>query len=84
MVIGLAELGDVILCQITSKPYGSKKSIPLANNDFLEGSIAVDSFIRPDKIATLDTKLVDQLLGTLKSAKLDNVKMVLKKALEIN
>ncbi len=47
------------------------------------GSIVVDSYIRPDKIATLDRKMFTKNLGKLKSMKLAEVKMVLKKVLEI-
>lgn len=83
LVIGLAEFDDVLLCQITSKNYGSKHPIYLTNKDFSSGSIAVDSFIRPDKIATLDKSLIFEQLGVLKKAKLQEVKKVLKKVLEI-
>lgn len=84
LVIGLAEFGDVILCQITSKPHGSKRAIPLVKKDFLSGSIIVDSFIRPDKLATLDKSIVAQKLGVLKPTKILQVKKALKKVLEIN
>lgn len=83
LVIGLAEFEDVILCQITSKPYGSKRAVALANKDFRSGSIVVDSFIRPDKIATLDANMLVRKLGDLKEVKLLEVKSALKKVLEI-
>jgi mRNA interferase MazF len=83
VVIGLAEFDDILLCQITSKPYGSKRAISLATKDMQSGSIVVDSYIRPDKIATLDQKMLTKNLGHLKPQKLAEVKAVLKKILEI-
>jgi mRNA-degrading endonuclease toxin of MazEF toxin-antitoxin module len=43
----------------------------------------VNSFIRPDKIATLDRKMVKQILGTISDSKLNAVKLKLKVFLEI-
>ncbi len=84
LVIGLAEFEDIILCQITSKPYGSKRAIALTKKDFSSGSIVVDSFIRPDKIATLDLGMITKKLGDIKKSKLSEVKVALKKVLEIS
>ncbi len=83
LVIGLAEFGDIIMCQITSKAYGSKRAIPLIKNDFQEGSLVVASYIRPDKIATLDQQLITQTLGVLTHIKLSEVKNVMKNILDI-
>lgn len=83
LVIGMAELNDVLLCQITSKSYGSRKAIGLAKSDFRQGSIVVDSHIRPDKIATLDRARIKSRLGIISDPKLDEVKKRLKVILEI-
>lgn len=83
LVIGLAEFNDILLCQITSKRYGSKSAVSLKAKDFSKGSIVVDSFIRPDKIATLDKYMILQKLGVLKTTKLSEVKVALQKVLEI-
>ena len=84
LVIGLAEFNDILLCQITSKRYGSKRAVSLVVKDFSKGSIVTDSFIRPDKIATLDQAMIVQKLGVLKTAKLAEVKVALQKVLEIS
>lgn len=83
LVIGIAEFNDVVLCQITSNKYGSKRAITLKRDDFSQGSIVVDSYIRPDKIATLDKGMIKQVLGSISTAKLDEVKLKLKTFLEI-
>lgn len=82
-IIGIAEFNDVVLCQITSQRYESKNAIALQQADFAEGSIVRESFIRPDKLATLDTKIIKQVLGLVTEAKLTEVKHVLKDLFEI-
>jgi mRNA interferase MazF len=83
-IIGIAEFDDVVLCQITSNRYGSKRAISLRESkDFAEGSIVTDSFIRPDKIVTLDQQLIKHVLGTVTRKKQLEVKSSLKEFLEI-
>jgi len=84
LVIGLAGFNDVLLCQITSKSYGSRKAVILARSDFIHGEIVRDSFIRPDKIATLARGKIKRTLGTISDNKLDEVKQSLKTILEIS
>jgi len=84
LVLGIADFNDVLLCQITSRQYGSKKAIKLAKTDFSEGSIVVDSFIRADKIATLNSSRIKRNLGTIDDRKLHEVKQRLKSILEID
>lgn len=83
LIIGVAEFDDIIVCQITSRSYSSKIAIPLKTSDFTKGEIALDSFIRPDKIATLDKKLVLRILGTLRTKKRQEIKKELTKILNI-
>jgi mRNA interferase MazF len=83
LIIGVAEFNDIVLCQITSKSYNSKRAASLNKNDFTEGSIVINSFIRPDKIATLDRIMIKKVLGTVSKTKLDEVKHKLKLFLEI-
>jgi mRNA interferase MazF len=84
LVIGLSEFNDVLLCQITSKDYGSRKSVALAVDDFARGELVRDSFIRPNKIATLDKGKIKRTLGTISNDKLNEVKQRLKSILEIS
>lgn len=82
-VIGIAEFDDVVLCQITSRRYESKRAVHLDPVDFERGTIVTSSFIRPDKIATLDKSTIKQILGTVTKEKLKEVKLVLREFLEI-
>jgi mRNA interferase MazF len=83
LIIGIAEFGDIALCQITSQRYHSKSALSLLKVDFNQGSIVTDSFIRPNKIATLDKALVKRVLGTLSDEKLVDVKRSLKEFFEL-
>jgi mRNA interferase MazF len=84
VVIGTSELDDIALCQITSQRYNSKKAVRLDKGDFAKGSIVTTSFIRPNKIATLDKVMVRRLLGTVTDSKLNEVKVKLKDFFEIS
>lgn len=82
-IVGIAEFDDIVLCQITSQQYESKRAVVLSPNDFKQGSIVRASFIRPDKLATLDKSTIKQILGTVKDVKLREVKRALKDFFEI-
>ncbi len=70
LVIGLAERGDLILCQITSKPYASQLAVRLETTDFATGRLPVVSFARPDKLFTADRSIVERQIARLKKTKL--------------
>ena len=82
LIVGLAEFGDVIVCQITSKAYSSNCAIPLSKTNFTSGSIVVKSFIRPNKIATLDSSMIVQELGIINDKKLGQVKTAIRQLFE--
>lgn len=83
-IVGIAEFDDVVLCQITSQRYESKRAVALRATDFQKGSIVRESFIRPDKLATLDRRTIKEVLGSVTDAKLKEVKQTLKGILEIS
>ncbi len=84
LVIGLADFNDILLCQITSKNYGSRKAISLTASDFSQGTIVRDSFVRPDKIATLHMSRVKTTLGRINNKKLNEIKQSIKSIMEIS
>ena len=65
LVVAKAEFSNLILCQITSKPYSSKIAIPIENNNFASGSLPVASYVRPDKIFTADPSIIKGKSGSL-------------------
>jgi len=73
LIVAIVDFDDVILCQITSKPYSSSEPVALAASDFTHGSLPVDSYIRPDKLFTADTSIVSKVYGEIKPEKLEQV-----------
>ncbi|KKQ38426.1 MAG: hypothetical protein US54_C0010G0007 [Candidatus Roizmanbacteria bacterium GW2011_GWA2_37_7] len=69
MVLSHGEFNNLILCQITSKPYSSKTAIRLESSDFIEGSLPVVSFVRPDKLFTADATIIKDIAGVLTQKK---------------
>jgi mRNA interferase MazF len=56
---------DIILCQITSQPSEEQYVLPLKIEDFVVGSLPVNSYIRPTRIFTADKKLIIRKAGTI-------------------
>ena len=65
---------DLILCQITTQMRADGFSVPLALADFEKGRLAVDSFIRPNRLFTVEQGVVLYAAGKVRSAKLGEVK----------
>jgi len=74
LVISKAEFNNLILCQVTSNSLTSQRAIELAAEDFEEGSLPIKSFIRPDKIFTVEQSIIENKLGSLKTNKTKDVK----------
>ena len=73
LVLANVEFNNLILCQITSKPYTSKISICLNPADFATGGLPVISYVRPDKLFTADSAIIKKTVGKLTSATKDTV-----------
>lgn len=51
LVLADAGRGDLVLCQITSRPYGDARAEPLTAADFAAGGLPVDSSDRaPNRV----------------------------------
>ena len=67
--------GDgLILCQITSQARSDGFSIPLSASDFERGRLAVDSFIRPNRLFTVEQSVILYAAGKIKTARLQETK----------
>ena len=73
LVVGSLAGYDVILCQITSQPNPDIYSLSLKASDFRSGSLQHDSFIRPGRIFTADSRIVLYKAGNLSMKKIDEV-----------
>ncbi|MCX6904131.1 MAG: type II toxin-antitoxin system PemK/MazF family toxin [Verrucomicrobia bacterium] len=61
---------DLILCQITSQAHADGQVVPLAAADFEQGRLAVDSFIRPNRLFTVEQSVILYTAAKVRHAKL--------------
>lgn len=83
LIIGLADFDNYILCQITSKKFPSRWAVSLAKSDFEQASLQLDSYIRPDKIYTVEALIIDRLVGKLRAEKMTEVRRSLVQLFEL-
>ncbi len=69
---------DLVLCQITSRARSDGYSVPLATGDFEQGQLVVESFIRPNRLFTVEQSVILYAAGKVKDAKLHEVKAKLR------
>ncbi|HLB66290.1 MAG TPA: type II toxin-antitoxin system PemK/MazF family toxin [Candidatus Saccharimonadales bacterium] len=74
VVVAYSSLDTVILCQITSRKLPQVPVIELTMNDFEKGSLPIKSYVRPDKLFTVDYSAVKNVLGQLKPSKVNQIR----------
>lgn len=72
----LAAVGrdDFVLCQITSNPYGDETAVELREDSFATGSLTHVSYVRPGKLFTANSTLVQRVVARLTSSALEDVR----------
>jgi len=73
LVVATPKGQDLILCQITSQVHQDNYSIKLENSDFKTGLLNQISYIRPNKIISIDKNIVIYTIGNVKMEKLNEV-----------
>lgn len=73
LILAKAGHSDLILCQITSKPYASKSAIRIKRADFASGQLPIVSYIRPDKLFTADASIITRTVGKLNPKKTNSI-----------
>ena len=66
--------GDLILCQITSQARSDGYSVPLTAADFERGRLVRDSFIRPNRLFTVEQSVILYAAGKVKTEKLSEIR----------
>ena len=66
---------DLILCQITSRAHYDAFAVPLDGTDFEHGQFAHQCFIRPQRLFTVDCRIILKSVGKVQAAKFDEVLM---------
>jgi mRNA interferase MazF len=69
---------DLILCQITHQARLDGYSVPLSAMDFEQGRLAVDSFIRANRLFTVEQSVILYAAARVKPAKLNEVRAKLR------
>lgn len=64
---------DLILCQITSRFKQDGYSIKLDAEDFAEGSLPLQSYVRPNRLFTADENIILYKIGRLKAEKFSQI-----------
>lgn len=74
VVVALGSLNTLVICQITSKKRAGIPAIRISEKDFHTGSLPVTSFVRPDKLFTIDRSLALNETGLLKAKVIKNIR----------
>jgi mRNA interferase MazF len=62
---------DLILCQITSQAHRDSHSISLDKTDFQSGKLQVRSYVRPNRLFTIEQSVVLYTAAQMNRTKLD-------------
>lgn len=73
LVVANLKGNDLILCQITSKEHLDPYQIILDKNEFSQGSLSVNSFIKPSILFTLRNSIILYKAGRINKAKIKEV-----------
>ncbi|HUS51145.1 MAG TPA: type II toxin-antitoxin system PemK/MazF family toxin [Candidatus Paceibacterota bacterium] len=73
LVLKVPKGEDVIVSQITGESYENYVEILLKKEDFKQGSLKRDSYIRIDKIASIEKSLIKYKAGSLKREKFSEI-----------
>jgi mRNA interferase MazF len=64
---------DIIICLITSQNAKDNYAISLASDNLANGQLKQNSNIRPNRLFTVDAKIILYRIGTLKKEKTEKV-----------
>ena len=70
---------DLILCQITSQARFDGFSINLTAGDFASGGLPLASFLRPNRLFTVEKSVIGRIAGHIKPAKLQEALAAVRK-----
>jgi mRNA interferase MazF len=73
LIIKIPKGDDIIVCQITGKSYERSVEIPIKKEDFHKGNLKVESFMRLDKIFSIEKSLVKYKVGRLRQEKFNEI-----------
>jgi len=74
LILAALQGEDLILCQITTKRFQDPYVVQLGEYDFQSGKLKVESNIRPNRLFTVDQRIILYKIGKIKQSKLEEVK----------
>lgn len=84
LVLKVPNGGDVIVMQITGSSYEKSAEIIIKREDFKQGNLKKDSYLRIDKIASIEKSLIKYKVGSLKENKFNTILNTLFEYLRLN
>jgi len=73
LVVAELKGDDIIICLITSQNAKDDYAVSLASNDLANGQLKQNSNIRPNRLFTIDAKIILYRIGTLRKEKTEKV-----------
>jgi len=73
LVVKIPKGEDIIVAQITGSSYEPSVEIVTHEGDFKQGNLKRDSFVRIDKIASIEKSLIKYRAGSLKREKFSQI-----------
>lgn len=73
LILKIPKGEDVLVLQITGSSYESAVEVKLEKIDFKRGGLKKESYIRIDKIASIDKSLIKYKAGSLKNEKFNRL-----------
>ena len=70
---------DLVLCQITSQTRRRDDySVPLMSDDFEHGGLNLDSFVRTNRLFTVDRSVIIYVAAKISDSKLEEVRSTIR------
>jgi len=73
LILKVPKGNDVIVVQITGSSHEKSVEISIKENDFQKGNLKIESFIRIDKVASMEKSLIRYKAGSLKNEKFEEI-----------
>lgn len=74
VVLAVVERDDLVVCQVTSRPYSNPNSIELLEEQFHTGGLSRVSYARFDKLFTASPRVIKRVVGTLDHDRISEIR----------
>ena len=64
---------DWMVCEVTSQPRADVRQLPIADNDLASGRLLRSSWVRPDRVMTLNDVVFRRTIARLSDARLGEI-----------